>query len=507
MKRFHLLSWTGAAVVLAILAAGNYALSVFPFRLDTSAGRSYSISPASRELLGKLEDRLLVRVVFSRDLPPVYKLNERYVTDLLSEYRRASGGKVRVERLDPAASPKNRELAMDYGVVPVQLDVMERDRREVAEKFMGVSFTYGGRTEAIGFIQDVEGLEYEISLRIRKLIDPSRPVLALLSNGGALTADARSLDALAEPLRQIFDVRTGDANDPIPAEVSTVWWIGPTQASSPTVHANLNAFLARGGSVGLMIDSHDVNVSQFLARPVAHGLDGLLADWGLALNPGFIIDPQCDRIQIRAMQGSFQMVNVIDFAYFPLITSLDRSHPAARGIDAFTAPFCSPVEIRGAKPGLRYSPIARTSPASFLDPSPLVVSPLNQPEKDPQAPSGPFNVAVLVEGKFGGGEKTGRVMVFGTSRIVKSEYPARPSNYAMVLNFMDWMGQEESLVQIRSKGLQRRPLRDLPPAARSAIKYLMILFLPAATLAVGLVVWRRQRSRRRRVALEYGSGA
>ena len=158
-RRFQLSSWSGALIVLGILAAANFVLSALPMRLDTSSGHAYSVSPATKQVLGRLDDTLLVRIVFSRQLPPVYKVTERYLNDLLSEYKRASHGKVRVEVFDPGLSPKNRELAIDYGVVPIQLDVMERDRREVAERFMGVSFSYGDKTEAIPFVQDAQNLE------------------------------------------------------------------------------------------------------------------------------------------------------------------------------------------------------------------------------------------------------------------------------------------------------------------------------------------------------------
>lgn len=504
-RKFQLVSWSGAALVLGIIAAGNFAISIFPVRIDTSAEQSYSISPATKQLLSKLEDRLVVRIAFSKDLPPVYKLNQRYVSDLLFEYQRASHGKIRVEYLDPSQSPKARERALSLGIIPVQLDVMERDRREVAEKFMGLSFSYGDKSDAIPFVQDVQSLEYEISVRIRKLIDPTKPVVALLMNGNALTLDSRSLDALAEPLREIYDVRVGDATDPIPENVKAVWWIAPSTPSAPAVQKNLNAYLARGGSVGVMVDQYDVNVSQFRAIPNSNGLEGLLDSWGLSIEKGFVVDPQCDRIQIRARQGSMQMVNVVDFPYFPVITAIDREHPATHAIDSFTMPFLSPVRIKGALPGLTYAPVAQTSPASYLDRRLFSLNPLEEPRRDPDAPAGPFNAAVVVQGKFNGGEKPGRLVVFGTSRLIRSEYPARQTNYALALNFVDWLSQDDLLVQIRARGFEKRPLRKLPDVVRVLLKYLMIVFLPMATLLMGLFVWRRQRSRRERTALEYGA--
>ncbi|MBV9080793.1 MAG: hypothetical protein JO102_06710 [Elusimicrobia bacterium] len=216
-----------------------------------------------------------------------------------------------------------------------------------------------------------------------------------------------------------------------------------------------------------------------------------------------MVDPRCDRVQIRASQGGFSMINIIDYPYFPMIARLDRAHPASRGIDAIVMPFVSPVVTVENKPGLTYTPIALTSNASYLDEHPYIVSPLEERPRPDNAPAGPFRAAVLVEGKFPGGTKPGRLMVFGTSRFIASEYPTHPSNYSMFLNFVDWSAQDDILLRIRSKGFTRRPLRPMPDALRLALKYFMTAFPALACLFAGLIVWRRQRVRRALLPLRY----
>ena len=502
-RRFQLFSLTGAFLVLGILAAANFVLSIVPLRLDTSSGGAYSVSRATKSVLNKLDDTLVVRVVFSRELPPVYKLNEQYLIDLLTEYRRASHGKIRVEYFDPGASPKNRELAIDYGVVPVQLDVMERDRHEVAERFMGVSFFYGDKTEAVPFIQDVQNLEYEITVRIKKLIDPTKRVIGFVGNSGASGPGyGKSYEPMQKPLEDLYEIRPVDASKPIDPDVRALWWLAPVDVSSPAVTANLVDFVKRGGSLGLMVDTHEVNVGQFRSTAIPFEWNSVLSEWGISVRNGFVVDGRCDRIQIRAIQGAYQMINVVDYPYFPLVTALDRSHPAARGIDAITMPFVSALEYKDAKPGIHYASLADSSAESYLEEHPIMVSPLDDRIRPPDAPSGPFHLAVLAEGKFGG-DKVGRVAVFGTSRFVRAEYPMRPSNYAYFFNFTDWLAQDDVLLAIRSKGFSRRPLRQYSDAGRSAIKLASMLVLPLLTLVLGLAVWRIQGIRRAAIAREF----
>ena len=63
------------------------------------------------------------------------------------------------------------------------------------------------------------------------------------------------------------------------------------------------------------------------------------------------------------------------------------------------------------------------------------------------------------------------------------------------------------LVQIRSKGFERRPLKKMPDVVRVLMKYVMVIFLPLFTLFCGFIVWRRQRARRERIAQEFRSVA
>ncbi len=496
-RQFQIYSWTGASVVAAIILGLNFIVNYFPLRLDTSDGRAYSLSRGSKDLLKKLDDTLVVKVLFSSDLPPVYKLNEKYVVDLLSEYKRASHGHIRVEYVDPGKTPQTKSEAVQLGVMPVQLDVRERDRREVKECFMGVAFLFGDKKEAIGLVQDTSNLEYEISSRIKKLVDPHQTQFGFISAGGAMGLESPGLSEIVGQLKQLYAIQDVDLSKPVGPEVKALWWVGPSSEPDPKAIENLREYLKLGGVVGLLLNSQAVSVQDFRATPVKNGLEAFLSEWGLKLSNGFVVDQQCDRIQVQAMRGQFRMINVIDYPYFPWVAGLDRKHPATKNLDGVTMPFVSPIDIAERKPGVTYTPLAVTSPYSFLDPHPFNLNPLMPHEPAADSPKGPFNVGVLVE------NKDSRLIVFGTSRWVDASYPLRPNNYGLLSNLIDWSVQDEALIQIRSKGLARRPIRDLGDGVRGVFKYLMLLALPLGSVAIGLVLWRRQKVRRALLPLRY----
>src|SRR5262245_7240524 len=140
LRQRRIFSVTGALLVAGILAAVNFLFSYVPAQIDFSAGKAYTLSKGTRQLLKELDDPIIIRVMFSRDLPPQLKLNEKYVRDILQEYKRAARGKIKLEHFDPGSSVKAKQEAISAGVFPVQLDVIARDKREIKESFMGLSF-------------------------------------------------------------------------------------------------------------------------------------------------------------------------------------------------------------------------------------------------------------------------------------------------------------------------------------------------------------------------------
>jgi ABC-type uncharacterized transport system involved in gliding motility auxiliary subunit len=160
--------------------------------------------------------------------------------------------------------------------------------------------------------------------------------------------------------------------------------------------------------------------------------------------------------------------------------------------------------------GLRYKELAKSSEYSYLDNSGFSVNPLQERWRAPDAKSGPFSLAMLVEGTLGvpasEGAKEGRIILFSSSRFIRSEFPVKPVNFGVFLNMIDWSLQDEVLLQIRSKGFQQRPIKKLSDPTRLLIKFIMIFFLPFLSLVMGFIIYRNQKIRRAMMPLKYQQG-
>src|SRR5687768_6633124 len=89
-------SMLAIAVLGSLIFANIIAIRVFG-RLDLTRHGQYTLGEATKETMRKLYDPITVKAYFTKDLPPPFSTNARYVEDLLEEYYAHSGGYFRYE--------------------------------------------------------------------------------------------------------------------------------------------------------------------------------------------------------------------------------------------------------------------------------------------------------------------------------------------------------------------------------------------------------------------------
>ena len=168
---------TYIGIVVAILIIVNIVSRNMFFRWDLTENKMYSLSDSSKSVVGKIDDRLTMKVYFSDNLPGEYGNNRRYLQDILEEYVAYSNGNIHFELIPD--DEKMQENAQKSGIQPVQLQVIENDNLEVKRVYMGMVFLYEDAQETIPVIQTTTGLEYDITTKIKKLVDTNKETLAI----------------------------------------------------------------------------------------------------------------------------------------------------------------------------------------------------------------------------------------------------------------------------------------------------------------------------------------
>src|SRR5689334_21428518 len=89
---------------LLLLVLINLAASLFFFRIDLTDEKRYSIKPATRAMLGQLDDVVYVEVFLDGDLNAEFKRLRNAIRETLEEFRVYSGNKVQFKFTNPASA-------------------------------------------------------------------------------------------------------------------------------------------------------------------------------------------------------------------------------------------------------------------------------------------------------------------------------------------------------------------------------------------------------------------
>ena len=152
------------AYLVVIVLINLVGMTLF-FRLDLTANKAYSLSEVSRKMVSTLKEPLTINVFFTRDLPAPYNGVEQYLKDLLAEYALYSNTYFNYRFYDVGAegegggrTEENLKLAGNYGINPVQIQVVEKDEVKFKKAYMGLVLIHGDMVERIPTITTTEGL-------------------------------------------------------------------------------------------------------------------------------------------------------------------------------------------------------------------------------------------------------------------------------------------------------------------------------------------------------------
>ena len=170
-------------VIVLINIAG---VSLF-YRVDLTANKLYSLSDASKKVVKTLSEPLTVKIFFSKNLPAPHNNTERYLHDLMEEYASYSNKFFNYRFYDVTskdaglteAADKNRKIAEDYGISPVQIRIIENDELQFKQAYMGLVIIHGDLIEKIPAITSTQGLEYKITTAIQHLNNKVSALLRL----------------------------------------------------------------------------------------------------------------------------------------------------------------------------------------------------------------------------------------------------------------------------------------------------------------------------------------
>jgi ABC-type uncharacterized transport system involved in gliding motility auxiliary subunit len=257
----------------------------------------------------------------------------------------------------------------------------------------------------------------------------------------------------------------------------------------------LDNFLARQGHLYVAINRVEGDLSKASGYEVKTGLEKWLEQKGLVVEPAFVVDSRCSSVGVRQQQGVFTFNTQVTFPYLPEITSFAK-HPVTQGLESVVMQFASPISFMGDTTKVHYRPLAFTSEKSGVEKAPLFFN-IQKKWGDSDFTRPKVPVVAILDGKISGEKESKMVVIsdgdFAINGGGQQAHQVQPDNVNLMVNAIDWLSDDTGLIELRTKGVTARPLKQLEEGTKTMLKYLNFLLPIFLIIAYG--IFRTQRNR------------
>ena len=494
----------GTTAIMALVVVVNLLGGYIRGRLDLTRGNLYTLAEGTRQILGELDDIVTFKLFVSDELPPEVQLTLRDVEDLLADFRRAGGGRLVLERIDPEDSDDARSEATGMGIPALDFNVLRDDEFEVRRGYFGLAMLYADKREIIPIIDRTDDLELRLASAVISMTDDARLRLRFASGFGA--RQAFELPALQQELSERYSIGSvaldGDSVPRLdPDSIDVLVVAAPTERMSRLAVDRIGEYVDGGGAALLLVEGTQVDPQSPMSTSVTSGLETFLEERGVSWDGGIVYDlASAERVQM-GRQGIFAVVRS-----YPLWPILFRGadHPVTRDLNNLSVGWASALVLNDT---VRAVPLWTTTGAGGVQAPGSPIAPDMQTYAD-EADLGVEVVAAAVdfsipaEGSDGenGLEGGGRMVVVADVDFLDAQFVrSSRQNLLFAANSVDWLAQDEALISIRSKDRTPPPLVLESDFAKNALKWGNLAGIPLFFCLAGAlrVTGRRARAQRR----------
>ncbi len=490
---------TATALVVVGLVVVNLFGRHIRGRLDLTPGRAYTLSPATRDLVGNLNDIVTLKLFVSDELPPEVAMLQRDLDDLMRDYRNAGNGMLRVVVQNPSSDSTAADDARSLGVPPVQFNVVGESELTVREGYLGIAIQFADQSETIPFVRQTSDLEYRLSSYIRGMTREDRSTVGLYAAPPPQQAQGQpgpTYNAFRQSLGQTYDVRilTLPADSQPDDEIDVLVLAGAPDSLPADQMDRLRAFLDRGGSALVLGHGMMPPGQQEFVFPRDVLWNDLLAPYGVSIQSDMVYDLYSN--QQAQVPTQFGMM----IAPYPLwVRGISTgTAPVNADVETLFMPWTSSLDTTGAAPGT-VTPLFVTTQGAGIDTTVAMLAPRRQFQQVGLEER--LLVAMVNPGAAESASGSqGRIVVAGNVNMLRDNFlSGNPANLAFGLNAVDWLAQDEALIGIRAKNRQPPALVFSSNGLRDFVKHGNVIGVPLLLiiLAVVRLIKRNQLTRRK----------
>ncbi len=399
--------------------------------------------------------------------------------------------RLQVEFVDPQRSPERVEALGLGQIPPTGLVVVKSGTKQRTIPLSDVTSRLEERDFTNALINVIRESEPNICFltghsEVRIISDDPRRGGAQLAL--ALQHESYRVQEIAIPL----------SNPQVPAECDVLVMFGPQSDLYPQEIQAIDAFLARGGRMLVLLDPAYVLPGQ--VNMAEHFRPWLQQRLGVQVGADAIVSPSSQSPLEILLVTDFALLGAAQEARGPVPEafrgSFSMSHPITRGLDSsMVLSAARTVDLAEPRPeGVARAQLLRTAPDTWAERDLRLLYESGEVAHDSEEPGGPLSVAVAVtlEAPEAPGQRDARVVVIGDSDFATNEKMAYVGHRNFLLNTAAWLTESEDLIAIRPTGEEGQPIK-LSPRQQQAIGWVASLGPLHVIILAGIVVYARRR--------------
>lgn len=450
-------------LVLLVFVIVTYLVATISLKLDLSNGRAYTLSPATKKILKKLDDLVTIKFFVSSDLPSRFLPVKTDILDLLAEYKKEGGGKIKTVVKDPKKDSDALRETQEVGLPQLQFSQLEQNKYAISSSYFGVVLAYSNKKELIPYVADLNNLEYNLDSAIYQMTSNSRPKIGIMGTPAMAAVDQDGLVTLKKILDQQFETVT--LVDEIDSSIKSLL-IFPKDYTQEEIE-KLNSFFTNSGSA--IIFTEGVSVTDSLtAAPSKNSLSSLAEKYGIKVNTDLALSASSELVNF----GS-GLVNILaPYPFWVKTNKFNNRTSYFANIQQLTFPWVSTLSLE-KKNGFENYELVKTMDRSWIQRDSFSLNPQTIPQPQEKELK---NYTIVAQSK---NKKGGSLIVIPSSRFIVDNYLNQNSdNLEFVLNILNELASGGVLSGIRQRAVAFYPVPDLPEKQKDLFKYMNIFFLP-----------------------------
>jgi ABC-2 type transport system permease protein len=426
-KNMKIKGWLQFLTAVAGIILVTSASSFLRVRFDLTEDKRYTLSEPTLKVLSDIKNDIYIQVYLDGEIPIPLKRMKRSVSEMLDEFRIASGRKIDYEFINPSEGKDSKQRETQYqalinkGLSPVNIQAGDAEGGSSQKIiFPGMIVNYNGIEVPVNFLKNnpsipyeqniihsIEGLEYEMIQTISTVSSDTIYKVAFIEGHDELS-EIETAD-ITFNLAKFFTVDRGIIGGKIGIldKYAAIVIAGPEKEFNESDKLVIDQYIMNGGKVLWLFDEVVINSDSLIYgetvgiyRPL--NIEDMLFRYGARVNPAVVQDLECMIIRLKVGNGnSNQQFVPAPWVYYPLLVPAS-DNPITRNLNRVKGEFTNFIDTVGLDGAIRKKILLTTSNFSRSVSPPMVISlreaEITPNEKDYNKPDLP--VAVLLEGIF-----------------------------------------------------------------------------------------------------------